>query len=176
MRNMELQWHGKFANCMRFLFLLFDQWQRHITCRSIQTTVRTNKLSMETFSQMVSDPKFLSQLEEAKNRPNHPKSLKLLSKITPHLSLISKKVPYSVAARSATVGHLMSTVRYFGPPSIFYTHSPDDTNGLLNLRFTLPMTIIGLFRQQKAVLPKPCVITRQISMASHLVNRQKKQC
>jgi hypothetical protein len=95
---------------------------------------------METFSQMVSDPKFLSQLEEVKNRPNHPKSLKLLSKITPHLSLISKKVPYSVAARSATVGHLMSMVRYFGPPSIFYTHSPDDTNGLLNLRFTLPMT------------------------------------
>lgn len=30
-------------------------------------------------------------------------------------------------------------VRYLGPPSIFYTHSPNDTNGLLNLRFTLPM-------------------------------------
>ena len=140
MRHMELQWHGKFASCLRLLFLFFDQWQRHITCQSIQTTVRSNKLSMDIFSQMVADPEFLNQLEKAKNNPNHPKSMELLAKITPHLSLVSKKVPYSVAARSSTVGHLMGMVRYFGPPSIFYTHSPDDTNGLLNLRFTLPMT------------------------------------
>lgn len=32
MRHMELQWHGKFASCLRLLFLHFDQWQRHITC------------------------------------------------------------------------------------------------------------------------------------------------
>nr|CAH0098455.1 unnamed protein product [Daphnia galeata] len=139
MRHMELQWHGKFASCLRLLFLLFDQWQRHNTCRIIQATVRSNVVSLGKFSQMVADPTFGDQLEKAKNNPNHPKSLERLAKIAPHLSQVSKKVPYSVATRSATVGHLMRMVRYFGPPSIFYTHSPDDTNGLLNLRFTLPI-------------------------------------
>ena len=139
MRHKELQWHGKFASCLRLLFLLFDQWQRHNTFRTIQATIRSNVVSLDKFSQMVVDPTFVVQLEKAKNNPNHPKSLEILAKITPHLSLVSRKVPYSVAARSATEGHLISIVRYFGSPSIFYTHSPDDTNGLLNLPFTLPM-------------------------------------
>ena len=29
MNHIESQWHGKFSNCLRLLFLFFDQWQRH---------------------------------------------------------------------------------------------------------------------------------------------------
>nr|CAH0112396.1 unnamed protein product [Daphnia galeata] len=110
MGHLELEWHGKFASCL-----------------TIQATVRSNEVSMGRFSQMVADHMFVDQLEKAKNNPNHPKSLELVAKITPHLSLFSKKVPYSVVARSATVGHLMTMVRYFGPPSIFYTRITEFT-------------------------------------------------
>jgi hypothetical protein len=36
--------------------------------------------------------------------------------MTPHISLVNRKVPYSAAVR-----HLMNMVRYYGPPTIFNT-------------------------------------------------------
>ncbi|EFX64429.1 hypothetical protein DAPPUDRAFT_118188 [Daphnia pulex] len=135
--HMENQWSGKFAKCLRFQFLLFDQMQRHSAARAVKASVLSNTLSMTKFSEMIANPAFIGQLEHAKNHPNTTEAKALLAKMTPHISLVNRKVPYSAAERKAAVGHLMNMVRYFGPPTIFNTISQDDIHGLLNIRLTL---------------------------------------
>jgi hypothetical protein len=137
--HMENQWHGKFAKCLRFQFLLFDQLQRHSAARAVKASVLSNTVSMTKFSEMISDPSFIAKLEHAKNHANAAESKALLAKMTPHISLVNRKVPYSTAERTAAVGHLMNMVRYYGAPSIFNTISLDDVHGMLNIRLTLNM-------------------------------------
>ena len=138
--HMENQWHGKFSGCLRLQFLIFDQLQRHSTAIATHATVQSNPESIMTFSQIVGDPSFIAQLEQAKNSPDAAESKKLLAKLIPHISLVNKKVPYTAASRKTGIQHLFSMVRLYGPPSIFQTFSLDDVHGLLNLRLTLPMT------------------------------------
>ncbi len=134
------QWHGKFAGCIRLVFLLFDQFQRHATARQVHATVKSNKSSLDAFSNLIAETGFRERLERAKNDPDAPESKALLSKLTPHINIINRKVPYTTAERSAALGHLLNMVRYYGPPSIFYTLAQDDIHGLLNSRMALPMT------------------------------------
>jgi hypothetical protein len=89
MNHIESQWHDKFSNCLRLLFLIFDQWQRHATCQAVKATVHTTKLAMDTFSQIVAEPSFLGKLEKSKNNPNDPESQMLLAKLSPHVSLVN---------------------------------------------------------------------------------------
>ena len=124
---MKNQWHGKFAKCLRFQFLLFDQLQRHSAARAAKASVLSNTVSMAKFIEMISDPSFITKLEHAKNHPNAAESKALLEKMTAHISLVNRKVPYSTTERTerTAVGHLMNTVRYYGAPSIFNTISLD---------------------------------------------------
>ncbi|KAK4024672.1 hypothetical protein OUZ56_010094 [Daphnia magna] len=137
--HVDNQWHGKFAKCLRFQFLLFDQLQRHSAARAVKASVLSNTVSMTKFSEMISDPSFMGKLEHAKYHPNTAESKALLEKMTPHISLVNRKVPYSAAERTGAVGHLMNMVRYYGTPSIFNTISQDDVYGMLNIRLTLDM-------------------------------------
>ncbi len=137
--HMDNQWHGKFAKCLRFQFLLFDQFQRHAASRATNARVKSNEESMLAFSKMVSDPSFVEKLEEANKQPDAPESKKLLAKLTPHISLVSQKIPYSTASRKSAVGRLINMVRYYGPPSIFNTFALNDVHGLLNIRMTINM-------------------------------------
>ena len=113
--------------------------QRHSAARAVKASVLSNTVSMTKFSEMIANPAFIGQLEHAKNHPNTTEAKALLAKMTPHISLVNRKVPYSAAERKAAVGHLMNMVRYYGPPTIFNTISQDDIHGLLNIRLTLNM-------------------------------------
>ncbi|KAI9565129.1 hypothetical protein GHT06_008900 [Daphnia sinensis] len=114
--HMDNQWHGKFAKCLRFQFLLFDQLQRHSEARAVKAS-------------------------HAKNHPNTAESKALLAKMTPHISLVNRKFTYSTAERTGAVGHLMNTVRYYGAPSIFNTISLDNVHGMLNILPIHPPTL-----------------------------------
>jgi hypothetical protein len=86
---MENQWHVKFAKCLRFKFLLFDQLQSHSTARAVKAIILSNTVSMTKFSEMIADPSFMGKLEHAKNHPNTAESKALLAKMTPHISLVN---------------------------------------------------------------------------------------
>ena len=131
------QWSGHFANCTIFLFFLFDQFQRHSAARQVHAYVYSNQTSMESFSKLISHPTFLKQLEDARKNPDTPEAKQLVSKITTHISVISRKVSYTNAARSSSMANLLNMVRYYGLPTIFFTLFQDDTHGMLNLRMTL---------------------------------------
>lgn len=103
-------------------------------------TVKSNLNSIDNFSELVADPLFLKKIEHAKNNPDHTSTKSLMAKTILHLSLFNSRVPYTVAERTASVGHLFNLVRFYGTPNIFFTFFPDDTNIIFDLRMALPFT------------------------------------
>ena len=76
-----IQFTGRFSSCVRLIFLLFDQMQRHSASRVIASRVKCNPLSFETFSKWVNDPAFIDQLKEAAKDPKATSSIQLISKM-----------------------------------------------------------------------------------------------
>lgn len=64
----------------------------------------------------------------------------MLKKIMSHSKTHAVSVPYTVASRKASIKKLYALAQYFNMPSVFITFSPDDTNGVLNLRLAIPST------------------------------------
>jgi hypothetical protein len=134
-----MQYHGHFATCLRFIFLLFDQHQRHSATRIIAARVKSNPESIAKFATLVSGPSFLEKLKYAKNHPNEAESKTILNTINPLITMCNSEVPYTTAQRKASVSRLYNMTRFYGTPSVFFTFAPDDTNGTLILRMALPL-------------------------------------
>ena len=109
-RHMLFQFHGRFSACHRFIFCLFDQFQRHTAARTLAATIKSNDLSFSKFSEWVNDPEFTTRLSEASKNPFHPDSVSLLKELMPHVSVMNTKVPYTTAQRKTAMGHLYAMV------------------------------------------------------------------
>lgn len=136
-RHLMFQFHNRFASCLRLIFLLFDQLQRHETARSVAARVKGNPKSISEFAHWVADPTFIEELRDALSRPNDPSTLVLIKKIMPHVAVCSATVPYTSAQRKAAMSKLYAMTEFFGPPSLFFTFVLDDINGVLNLRMSM---------------------------------------
>lgn len=139
-RHMMFQYSGRFAACDRLIFLLFDQFQRHAATRVVDARVKCNPTSFETFAQWMSDPNFLTKLEEAARNPKEKSSIKLLEKLNPHIKSCTTRIPFTNAQRGASILNLIAMCYMYGFPSVFLTYAPDDINGILNLRMALSQT------------------------------------
>lgn len=137
-RHILLQFHGVFSACFRFIFLLFDQFQRHAATRIVASRVNSDPAAFSAFASWISDPNFLLELKEAAANPLSDKAKQLLKKITPHVDTCTAKIPYSSGERKASMINLYSMVYFYGMPSVFFTFAPDDINGVLNLRLSIP--------------------------------------
>ena len=137
-RHMMFQFSGRFPICVRLIFLLFDQLQRHAASRVIASRVKCNPTSFDEFAKWVNDPAFAVQLEEASKNPTAESSILLLKKINVHIKSCTTRIPFTAAQRAASLMNLIAMQYMFGLPSIFFTYAPDDVNGILNLRLSLP--------------------------------------
>lgn len=77
-RHLLMQASGKMAECQRFIFLLFDQMQRHEASRFVGVTVKSNHASMQTFADLLIDPLFAKK-QNAKLNPTDARSKALLN-------------------------------------------------------------------------------------------------
>ena len=82
-----MQFHGEFAACLRFVFLLFDQLQRHSAARVIAAKVKTDPESLLKFNEMVADSGFLRCLEAAKSNPETEDARCLMKSINKHVAV-----------------------------------------------------------------------------------------
>lgn len=137
-RHLLLQYDGTAANCLRLVFLLFNQKQRHAAAQAIAAAVKMQPSAFKQFGQWVSDETFVDQLRTAQKDPASIQSKKLVGEVMKHLSIVNKKIPYTVAERKAAMSQLYALVYHFGMPSIYFTFSPDDTFSTLNIRLSFP--------------------------------------
>ena len=137
-RHLLLQYDGRAASCLRLLFLLFNQKQRHATAQAVAAAVKMHPEAFKHFAQWVSDKEFVQQLIDAQKDPSSPTSRKLIAKVMKQLAIVNKKVPYSTAERKGAMSHLYALVNHFGMPSVYFTFSIDDTYNTLNIRLSYP--------------------------------------
>lgn len=137
-RHLLLQYDGRAANCLRLVFLLFNQKQRHAAAEVIAAAVKMEPEAFRQFGEWVSDATFVSQLRTAQKDPTSEKTKKIIQKIVKYLSLVNKKIPYSTAERRGSMSRLYAMVYHFGMPSLYFTFSPDDTFNTLNIRLCYP--------------------------------------
>ena len=137
-RHLLLQYDGRAANCLRLVFLLFNQKQRHAAAQAVAAAVKMHPEAFKIFAEWVSDKEFVQQLQAAQNEPTSDDSKKLISKLMKQLAVVNKKVPYSVAERKGSMSHLYALVYHFGMPTVYFTFSPDDTFSTLNIRLSYP--------------------------------------
>ena len=137
-RHMMFQFSGRFQTCIRLIFLLFDQLQRHAASRVIASRVKCNPKSFEEFAKWVNDPKFTDQLKEGAKNPTATSSIQLLNKLNVHIKSCTSKIPYSAAQCASSLSNLIAMRYMYGLPTIFFTYAPDDVNGILNFRLSLP--------------------------------------
>ena len=137
-RHLLLQYDGRAANCLRLVFLLFNQKQRHAAAKAVAAAVKMHPESFKKFSEWVNDKQFVQDLQSAQKDPTSDTSKKLISKLMKQLAVVNKKVPYSVAERKGSMSHLYALVYHFGMPTVYFTFSPDDTYSTLNIRLSYP--------------------------------------
>lgn len=135
-RHMLLQFNNSFASCHRFIFLLFDQLQRHAASRVVASRVKCNPKSFDSFVEMVNEPNFVKKLNEAAKNPASKESIELLKKMSPHIVSCTARIPFTSAQRSVEIMNLVAMKYFYGIPCFFITYSPDDIHGLLNIRLS----------------------------------------
>ena len=137
-RHMMFQFNCRIASCHRFIFLLFDQLQRHAVARIVSARVKSDPVSMEKLGKLVRDPTFLRRLRAAAKNPNSEDARKILKIFSPHIALSSSKVPFSKQASKAGMAKLKALTVYHGMPGLFLTISPDDAHDPNRIRMSLP--------------------------------------
>ena len=137
-RHLLLKYDGRAANCLRLLFLLFNQKQSHAAAKAIAAAVKMQPSAFQQFGDWVSDPSFIQQLKTAQSDFTSPDSKKLVGKIMRYLSMVNKKIPSTVAETKGSMSHLYALVYLFGLPIVYFTFSPDDTFTTMNIRLSYP--------------------------------------
>jgi Helitron helicase-like domain at N-terminus len=137
-RHLFLQYNCRSSQCLRLLFLLFDQLKRHAAAQTVAARVKTNPDSMSAFAKWISDKSFLPQLKMARKHPEAAESKEMLALITKHISLFETKIPFTASQRHGSMSHLLAMIVYLGFPSDFVTFAVDDIYGLHNIRTSVP--------------------------------------
>lgn len=102
-RHMMFTVTGSFSSCIRLIFVLFDQLQRHADSRVIASRVKCNPTSFDTFSEWVNDPAFIDQLKEAAKDPKSTSFMKLLNKLNVQINLALQESHLLHSQRAASV-------------------------------------------------------------------------
>ena len=95
-RHMLLQFSSRFADCHRFIFLLFDQFQRHAASKVVASRAKCNPKSFEDFVNWLNEQDFVENLKKAAKNPAAPSSIALLKKLSPHIQSCSSRIPLQV--------------------------------------------------------------------------------
>jgi len=137
-QHMMFQFHKRMANNHRLIFLLFNQFQRHAVAKIICSKFKTDRKSLKRLGNMVSSPDFREKLREAGKNPKSKLARDLLEKIMPFVELSNSKVPFTKAARKASMSKLIAMKENHEIPSAFITITPDDGHDPNRIRLALP--------------------------------------
>ena len=119
------------------MFLLFNQLQRHAGVQKLNAAVKNNTRAIEEFKELSKRPTFLAELKEADEDGSTKKAIELTAKLERIVCVISPLIPCSGAARRNQLGAMIARVRFFGPPTLFPTISPDPVGSPVAIRATL---------------------------------------
>ena len=129
-RHLLTQYDHRFARDHHFLFLLYNQAQRHSAAKAVTAKVKSGSREMIRFCELVNAPTFEERLGAAVRHPDSEEAHSFMQSIVGLLRVTGRQTLYNPAKKGA-ICKLYGSVVYFGMPSIFVTMAPSDTNSLL---------------------------------------------
>lgn len=131
-RHVLLQFSGQFARSHDLILTLDNTDTRRAV--NMISNVKLKTAGFKQFQNFVASNGTMGLVEQAIKDPTGPEARKLLLELQPMLSITAQHIPYTNAARQASVVKLFSFVHVFGPPSLFVTFAPDDKNHGISVR------------------------------------------
>jgi len=133
-KHLLMQHDGRFSSNADFVFLLFNQKQRHAASRTAATRIRGDNASVEKFRSLINSPDFSERLDRAIQSPDTEESKRLLSTILNVVRNSGETVPWSELERKGALKRMTALMHYAGPFSFFATISPADMDSTIMLR------------------------------------------
>ena len=134
--HLLLQHDGRFAKAPSFLFILFNQMQRHASYTSVAVRVRAEHHLIRKFQDITNSHDFDDRLERAVANPNAADAKKLSRELLPTLRLSGASIPHSRFERESAFSRMLALMYYAGPFSLFVTIAPADMDSAIMLRLS----------------------------------------
>ena len=127
----------RFANNAQFVFLLFDQFQRHSTNSKVSIKLRNGKQREQNFVTLVNNEQFQNDLSYAVENKQSPTAKRLMNCLLPMVKIVGTTIPWSPLQRQSALPRLYGMCHFFSLPFIFFTISPSTRNSPLAIRMCL---------------------------------------
>ena len=131
---------GRFATDHRFLFLLFNQLQRHQAIRAVTSRLKVQDDHRLEVESIINDTAFQTQLASIQNNIELQKNSWFLAKVHKLLRFVefsSARVPYTNSEAKDNLSKLYGMIIRYGLPSFWLTVSPAIHESPLALKLIL---------------------------------------
>jgi hypothetical protein len=119
----------------RLMHTLHNTKMRADTGRVVAAAIRTDTNPMRKFFELVHSHGFDARLDSAIANPDTADAIALAKELAPVIMLTGSRVPFSALERGTrAVTELVSMVRFFGLPNVFFTVGPDETRNVIIAR------------------------------------------
>ena len=125
---------NRFARSSEIVFLLFDQFLRQSTARTVHARVYGSFNSIEEFATLLFRPDFSDTLDKVIDNPADPRHSEFVKKIDRVVHVVGSNIPYTPESRRSVVSKLYALRYYLGLPGYFITVAPGDINSPLVIR------------------------------------------
>lgn len=156
-RHMLNYYDQRFATNHSFIFLLFNQQQRHAAIRGVHHCVRGQEFHssyVQKFHGFANEPELIAALDKAIKNPDSADSEKIVGVLKKLLCTGGRAIPYSNQERQYSLNKLRATLHYAGPYNFFVTISPADNHSALLIRMSQGSFLGVKKRFEKATAPR----------------------
>ena len=145
LRALFLYFDNRFARDQALLYHCANTKMRHDVNKAVGAKVKSNGEAFRQFTELVADPGFLAQLEEAQKNPKGRDARQVLKRVVGFVNLAAKSVGWGTRERAAEMTKLMADHRNEGAGAIFYSIAPDDVHSMMSIRYAEPFVGYGQF-------------------------------
>ena len=124
----------RFARDHNFIFLLFNQLQRHAASSICSARVYSASRGIQNFINTLNSNNFDQKLADAVRDPTCNASRIFLRKLLPNVKTCGSKVPFGPVEREESKYKLYAMIQHFGNPPFFLTLTPNEINSPLCIR------------------------------------------
>ena len=122
------------------LFYIADALRRNAAAKGMETRVKGDRTSLQRFADMVNDPGFEKDLNEAILKPTGPKAKAILKKFLPILNVAGRHIPHGAVSSSIILQKVMEISRRFASPFMMLTMSPSDLDNPTAMQMSIHTT------------------------------------
>jgi hypothetical protein len=127
----------RFCSDHKFIFLLFNQLQRHELARKISTKCVTNSKSFDVFTKLVNSPNFKNELMDAIKYLKSKSAKILTAKLMKLINTAGSVIPFGPVERFQNRSKLYGMIQDFNLPTWFITMSPPDQDNHFTINLCL---------------------------------------